>query len=217
MVALHSTRPHSMQLVMQLKDTIATLRHENAALSDAFCLLCTGTADWPTLLESLPRHVAARLPTAAPRSLSPPPSAPASGPLRPAPPARLTSASGESALEAIGDSGQVRSNELDYTAQQLPGIAAAAVSSSSDLRQDCGNQNTAIAAMEAEFKELLGSARCSACMRHAASGNAVYTRDPSRVPESCICWSMVCTQVLFGACNYDSHMTQCPLYHCSLE
>jgi hypothetical protein len=65
---------NSMQVVMELRQTIASLRAENAALSDAFVRLCAGGAtDWGAVLTGLPAHVSARLPPAPPPAAPPAP------------------------------------------------------------------------------------------------------------------------------------------------
>lgn len=147
-----------MQLVMHLKDTITKLRLENSALSDAFCLLCNGTADWPTLLESLPQHVAARLPPAGPGLLSPPPSAPPPDSQRLVIPERPSSADTGHLLAAMGrnsdDTGLGDGLHGGSPPMSIAGITSAAATS-----QPAGAQ--AIAAIEAEFKVLLGSVSCA--------------------------------------------------------
>lgn len=85
---------------MDLKRTIAGLRAENAALSDAFLLLCSGTTDWSSLRQGLPERLSTQLPDAPPPLLSLPPSAaatpllPQSGASTPLPPQSAVATAG---------------------------------------------------------------------------------------------------------------------------
>lgn len=63
-----------VQIVMDLKQKISSLRKENQSLTKAFLWLCSGTADWDTLIQQLPEHVSQQLPASAPPLVSPAPS-----------------------------------------------------------------------------------------------------------------------------------------------
>lgn len=63
-----------MQIVIDLKQKISSLRKENQSLTKAFLWLCSGTADWDTLIQQLPQHVTQQLPACAPPLLTPVPS-----------------------------------------------------------------------------------------------------------------------------------------------
>eukprot|EP00892_Ulva_mutabilis_P007128 jgi/Ulvmu1/4788/UM020_0073.1 len=56
---------------MDLKQKISSLRKENRTLTKAFLWLCSGTADWDTLIQKLPQHVSQQLPTSGPPVLTP--------------------------------------------------------------------------------------------------------------------------------------------------
>lgn len=59
---------------MDLKQKISSLRKENQSLTKAFIWLCSGTADWDTLIQQLPQHVSQQLPVSGPPLLTPAPS-----------------------------------------------------------------------------------------------------------------------------------------------
>lgn len=57
--------------MMDLKQKITSLRKENQSLTRAFLWLCSGTADWDTLVQQLPEHVSQQLPPRGPPLLTP--------------------------------------------------------------------------------------------------------------------------------------------------
>lgn len=66
-----------LQMVMDLKEVVSRLRKENQSLTNAFLWLCSGNADWQTLVQTLPENLFEQLPSSAPRLLTGSQTAPA--------------------------------------------------------------------------------------------------------------------------------------------
>lgn len=62
-----------MQMVMDLKEIVSRLRKENRSLTNAFVWLCSGNADWQTLVRTLPQKLCDKLPGTVPLLLAGPP------------------------------------------------------------------------------------------------------------------------------------------------
>jgi hypothetical protein len=57
-------------MVMDLRKIVSRLRKENQSLTNAFFWLCSGNADWQTLVSSLPKKLCEQLPSKVPLLLT---------------------------------------------------------------------------------------------------------------------------------------------------
>lgn len=109
-----------VQMVMDLKAVVCKLREENQSLTKAFLWLCSGNADWQTLVQTLPQNLCEQLPSSVPLLLT-----------------GLQAVSGSSASGAASDAKKpVDAEQSLPPTPKLPGTPALAPRSEGSRRQN---------------------------------------------------------------------------------
>jgi len=167
-----------VQVVMDLRQTISSLQHENSALTRAFIFLSTG-GDWERAIAGLPSYLSAQLPPppSVPSSLHSSQSTPSSEPPQNVasmgPPAERAGSgieaaaqiswmpppSTESVASGFRETRSEGARELRPSTGRSSDALARLPSTGSRSRDSTGllQQSPELAQMEAEFQQLLGA------------------------------------------------------------